>query len=83
MRCYNAAMKKYDGLSTEELTAKGFTVQTDGRLRLHRNWKSQCKNCRKWFGRVSGDECWLCYGRATIEHRRKWKKIRTEKRWID
>jgi hypothetical protein len=71
-------MHKHDGLSTDELAAKGFTPEPDGRMRLRTSWKAQCKRCLKWFGRTKGDRrCWLCFDYERNQH--VWSVIRAEK----
>jgi hypothetical protein len=71
-------MRKYDGLTAEQLLEKGFVSQPDGRLRLRNLWKAQCSSCGKWFGRLKGKECWVCYDRLRNEH--VWEQVRQEKR---
>jgi len=70
-------MRKLDGLTADELLAKGFAIQPDGRMSKLKSWKSQCKICLKWFGRLKGDNCWLCYDHLRNEH--AWAHVRADK----
>jgi rRNA maturation endonuclease Nob1 len=57
-------MHKYDGLATDELLAKGYELQLDGRLKLRTSWKGQCDYCKRWFGSVIPwhKACPSCFG---------------------
>lgn len=70
-------MHKNDALTSDQLTAKGYTLQPDCRLRLRTSWKSQCKRCEKWFSRVAGNYCWTCYDHLRNEH--VWAIIKEQK----
>ena len=70
-------MRKHDGLTTDELTAKGYTLQPDGRLRLRNSWKFECSRCQKWFGRVLNTYCGNCYNHLRNQH--VWGIIREQK----
>ncbi len=70
-------MPKHDDLTTDELTAKGYTLQPDGRLRLRNLWKFQCARCKKWFGSVSNSYCRDCYDHLRNQH--VWAIIREQK----
>jgi hypothetical protein len=61
----------HHGATTDELIARGYTVQPDGRMRRFKSWKAQCADCQLWFHRLKGQHCWRCFDKAAIAHRRR------------
>ena len=56
-----ASMEKHNGLKIDELEAKGYSLQPDGRLRLWNSWKSQCAGCGLWFHLMKAGRCATCH----------------------